>query len=296
MKMKEFAEEIRKRISGKIEDVLEIKIKPVLKNNSKKLTAFVFQERVQKVTPTIYLDEFYVEYIEQRKALDEIAEQIIGLYRKYRVLDTVDVSFVQDWDKVKERIVYRLINKEQNKKLLKQVPYEEIFDLAKVFYVAFDHESFMLINHGFCKKWNVTKEDLVKVAEQNTPRLFPMQMMMPEDVIRKIFDIEETETVFSSIPMYFITNQYSLYGAGAILYPKVLSELAEKLNSDLYLLPSSIHEFCIIKAEEDHNQNSLIAMVREINKNVVDKEEFLGNNIYLYQRKMQSLSVITEKE
>ena len=31
MKMKEFAEEIRKRISGKIEDVLEIKIKPVLK-------------------------------------------------------------------------------------------------------------------------------------------------------------------------------------------------------------------------------------------------------------------------
>ena len=164
MKMKEFAEEIRKRINGKIEDVLEIKIKPVLKNNSKKLTAFVFQERVQKVTPTIYLDEFYAEYVEQRKALDEIAEQIIGLYRKYRVLDDVDVSFIQDWDKVKERIVYRLINKEQNKKLLKQVPYEEIFDLAKVFYVAFDEECFMLINHGICKKWNVTKEDLVEAA------------------------------------------------------------------------------------------------------------------------------------
>ena len=46
MKIREFAEEIRNRISGKIEDVLEIKIKPVLKNNSKKLTAFVFKERV----------------------------------------------------------------------------------------------------------------------------------------------------------------------------------------------------------------------------------------------------------
>ena len=53
MKIKEFAEEIRNRISGKIEDVLEIKIKSVLKNNSKKLTAFVFKERVQKVTPNL---------------------------------------------------------------------------------------------------------------------------------------------------------------------------------------------------------------------------------------------------
>lgn len=261
MKMKEFAEEIRKRINGKIEDVLEIKIKPVLKNNSKKLTAFVFQERVQKVTPTIYLDEFYAEYVEQRKALDEIAEQIIGLYKKYRVLDDVDVSFIQDWDKVKERIVYRLINKERNKKLLKQVPYEEIFDLAKVFYVAFDEECFMLINHGICKKWNVTKEDLVEAAEQNTPRLFPMQLMMSEDVIRKIFGIEETETVFNSIPMYFITNQYSLYGAGAILYSNVLSELAEKLNSDLYLFPSSIHESGVILANEDNDLKRLIDIV-----------------------------------
>ena len=294
MKMKEFAEEIRKRISGKIEDVLEIKIKPVLKNNSKKLTAFVFQERVQNVTPTIYLDEFYVEYVEQRKALDEIAEQIIGLYRKYRVLDTVDVSFVQDWDKVKERIVYRLINKEQNKKLLKQVPHEEIFDLAKVFYVAFDHESFMLINHGFCKKWNVTREDLVKVAEQNTPRLFPMQMMMPEDVIRKIFDIEETEAVFSSIPIYFITNQYSLYGAGTILYPKVLSELAEKLNSDLYLFPSSIHEMGVILANEDNNPKRLIDIVCEVNKSTIDKEDYLGDNIYMYKKDTEELSMITE--
>lgn len=62
MKMKEFAETIRNQIFGKIEDVVEITIKPVLKNNGKKLTAFVFQERVQKATPTIYLDDFYREY------------------------------------------------------------------------------------------------------------------------------------------------------------------------------------------------------------------------------------------
>lgn len=292
MKIKEFAEEIRNRISGKIEDVLEIKIKPVLKNNNKKLTAFVFKERVQKVTPTIYLNEFYVEYVEQRKALDEIAEQIIDLYKKYRVLDSVNVDFIKSWETVKDKIVYRLINKEQNKQLLKQVPHEEIFDLAKVFYVSFDSECSMLIHHGICKEWNVTKKDLVKVAEENTPRLFPVQIMMPEELIRKIFDIEKTENVFSSIGMYFITNKCGMFGAGAILYPEVLSELADKLNSDLYIFPSSVHEMGVILANEEHNPKMLIEIVGEVNKSVVDKEEYLGDNIYLYRKKNGEVEII----
>lgn len=294
MKIKEFAEEIRNRISGKIEDVLEIKIKPVLKNNNKKLTAFIFKERVQKATPTIYLNEFYVEYVEQRKELDEIAEQIISLYKKYRVLDSVNVDFIRSWEKVKERIVYRLINKEQNKQLLKQVPHEEVFDLAKVFYVSFDRECSMLIHHGICKEWNVKKEELVKVAEENTPRLFPVQIMMPEEVIRKIFHIEKTEPVFSSIGMYFITNKYGMFGAGAILYPEVLSELADKLNSDLYIFPSSVHEMGVILANDNNESKMLIEIVREVNKSAVDKEEYLGENIYLYKKDSSEVSMITE--
>lgn len=292
MKMKEFAETIRDRILGKIEDVVEITIKPVLKNNGKKLTAIIFEERVQKATPTIYLDDFYQEYMKMKKDLDEIAGQVIGLYEKYRVLDEVDVDFIRHWEHVKDKVVYRLINRERNRQLLKQIPHEEILDLAMIFYVAFDHESFMMINHGFCREWNVSKEEVMKVAKENTPRLFPMQMMIPEDVIRKVFGIEETETVFSSIPIYFVTNQYSLYGASVILYPEVLPEMAEKLNSDLYLLPSSIHEFCIITADEDNNPESLIAMVREINRSTVDKEDYLGDNIYLYKKDARETMLI----
>ena len=63
------------------------------------------------------IGEFYVEYVEQRKELDEIAEQIISLYKKYRVLDSVNVDFIRSWEKVKDKIVYRLVNKEQNKQM-----------------------------------------------------------------------------------------------------------------------------------------------------------------------------------
>lgn len=292
MKIREFAEEIRSRITGKIEDVVEITIKPVLKNNGKKLTAFVFKERVQKATPTIYLEDFYQEYAKAKKELDEIAGQVIGIYEKYRVREDVDMSFVQDWEKVKDKVVYRLINKEQNKKLLKQIPYEEILDLAKVFYLAFDNDSFMMIHHGICKAWGITKEELIKAAEENTPRLFPVQIMEPEDVIRKIFNIEET--VFSSVRLYFVSNHRCLYGAGAIFHPEVLTELAEKLNSDLYIFPSSIHEMGVTIADEELGAKRLIDIVRNVNKCMVDTEEYLGENIYLYQKDTGELSLIAE--
>lgn len=294
MKIREFAEEIRSRITGKIEDVVEIAIKPVLKNNGKKLTAFVFKERVQKATPTIYLEDFYQEYAKAKRELDEIAGQIIGIYEKYRVREDVDMSFVQDWEKVKDKVVYRLINKEQNKKLLKQIPYEEILDLAKVFYLAFDNDSFMMIHHGICKAWGITKEELIKAAEENTPRLFPVKIMEPEDVIRKIFNIEETETMFSSVRLYFVSNHCCLYGAGAIFYSEILAELAEKLNSDLYLFPSSIHEMGVTIADEELGAKRLIEIVRDVNKCVVNTEEYLGNNIYLYERAEGKVSIIKE--
>lgn len=294
MRIREFAEEIRQRITGKIEDVIEIKIKPVLKNNNKKLTAFVFRERVQRVTPTIYLDEFYVEYEEKKIALDEIAEQIIRMYRKYRVLDDVDMDFVRNWERVKDKVVYRLVNKKQNPQLLKQVPHEEVLDLAKVFYISFNEECSMMVHHGFCREWGIGKKELIEAAEKNTPLLYPVQILVPENIIRKIFHLEENEPVYSSVGMYFITNKSSLHGAAAMLYPEVLSNLAENLKSDLYIFPSSIHEVGVILANEDNNPKMLLEVVREVNQTTVEKEEILGENIYLYKKENGELTMITE--
>ena len=118
--------------------------------------------------------------------------------------------------------------------------------------------------------------------------------MEAEDVIRKVLDIEETEATFSSVRLYFVSNYGCLYGAGAIFYPDVLAELAEKLNSDLYIFPSSIHEMGVTMADEELGAKSLIDIVRDVNKYVVDTEEYLGNNIYLYERAVGKVSIIKE--
>lgn len=48
--------------------------------------------------------------------------------------------------------------------------------------------------------------------------------------------------------MYVISNDKGINGAVSMLYEDGLHDLAEKLGSDLFILPSSVHEVIAISA------------------------------------------------
>ena len=68
--------------------------------------------------------------------------------------------------RVKNQIVYRLINREKNKKLLSEVPYMPWKDLAIVFYLLLEmdehqmQQAAMLIKKEQLEWWNTSTEDL----------------------------------------------------------------------------------------------------------------------------------------
>lgn len=49
--------------------------------------------------------------------------------------------------------------------------------------------------------------------------------------------------------MYVISNNKGINGAVSMLYEDGLHELAEKLGSDLYIMPSSIHEVIAVSTD-----------------------------------------------
>ena len=55
--------------------------------------------------------------------------------------------------------------------------------------------------------------------------------------------------------MMILTNSRKTYGACCILYPKVLEQLAERVDGDYYLIPSSVHEF-ILLPERDQGRGA----------------------------------------
>ena len=92
----------------------------------------------------------------------------------------------------------------------------------------------------------------------------------------------ETEifAMLSLIPfMYVVTNRRRAYGASAILNRKAIKE---RLGEGNYIaLPSSIHEWILLKDDDETDLEYCSQMVRQINgTDVVQNNEILGDRAY----------------
>ena len=93
--------------------------------------------------------------------------------------------------------------------------------------------------------------------------------------------------------MWVITNDRGINGAVSMLYEEKLHTLAEKLESDLYILPSSVHEVIAVSASMGE-PNQLAEMVAEINMAQVSLEERLSNQVYHYDKDLRKLTLATD--
>ncbi len=286
MEMNQFAEEIKERIIGKIEDVTEVSIKKVLKNNSISLTGLVFKDERSNVSPTLYMDYFYELYKKggENDNLDVIAGMVVKAYQEARLEGNMDFSFVRDWEQVKTMVAYKLINRERNQELLKQIPHKDVLDLSMVFYLSLSQGT-ILIDYRYCNEWGISLEELVQIAEENTPKICPMRLKTMGEIVRELIgeDSDEVEQ------MYVLSNVTGIFGAAVMLYPNSLDMVAERLQSDLYILPSSTHETIILPVKIEDELNKLVEMVREVNKTVLNADEVLGDNVYLYKREEREI-------
>ena len=141
--------------------------------------------------------------------------------------------------------------------------------------------------------WDTTVEELMNLAKENTPRLFPaickgirevLGEAYPDSVPEFLDELEER--------MYVLTNSHKLHGAGCILYRHILKDMGEKLGYDLYLIPSSIHEILIVPAFEDIDASGFKDMIRQGNAETILPEEYLSDHAYIYRRKSNKLTAI----
>lgn len=83
--------------------------------------------------------------------------------------------------------------------------------------------------------------------------------------------------------MYVLTNEWKLKGASALLYPELIEDIAQEENSDLIVIPSSIHEILIVEAS-GMDKDGISLMVQEVNSQQVDEQERLSDHAYFYKR------------
>lgn len=291
MSYEEFAEAVKKQVEDRIGQGKSVYLKNTKKNNGKEKMGLVFCDSAVNVAPAIYLEEYYERY-RQGCDISVIAEQILDLYKEVKVRHPWKTDFVTDFKQVRSRLVYELINRDKNKELLKEIPYKNYLDLAVIFRVLLEMEgndrfATMLVRREHLDWWGVTEEDIYREACRNTRELLPAEFLPLQSLIAQMSPgaQEEIPGQDCSDTMYVLTNSMRSYGAAAILYKDSLKQIADFVEQDFYVLPSSVHEVIILPETCAPSSEELCMIVREMNQTQVKEEEVLSDTAYWYDKK-----------
>lgn len=303
MTYKEFKYQLIQELEKQFPSGTSVTIQQIPDNNNCKEDALTILEPDSNISPTVYLKSYFLQ-LQQHTPFSVIVRQIYDYYQNHRSIQSIDTSFFTCFDNISPHIVYKLIHLEKNKELLKEVPWIPYLDLAIVFYCLLskspNQNASILIRNEHLSYWNISVEDLLSLANRNTPFLLNSccdslaDLLLP--LLKQLPDNEQKDTrnafvASRDVPMYVLTNQQRFLGACCILYDDVLKEIANRLECDLYILPSSVHEVILIPATITESVAALSQMVYDINHSEVAEEDILSDHIYYYHRNTDSITM-----
>ncbi len=294
MSFDEFNEMIRSKLSGICGKEFSVSVYEALKNNSVVHKGISIKDNDNNIAPTIYMDEFYTDYCDGRD-IDDIINDILRIYSANRKGPDIETGRFADFEWVNDRIYFKVINAERNRSLLQQIPHSLKLDLALVYgvYMGNYRGSFssVLIRNEHLKMWKTDQRKVMELAMRNTPDLLPCGLWTMKDVLKEMgVPVGETEC---GSPMYILSNRDRVNGAGVMFYDGILGKLADDLMSDLYILPSSVHELIAVPASEIMCPGELRDMIADVNDTQVSAEEILSYSLYEYRRKNDSIDIVT---
>ena len=290
-------EEFKEKILEKAEEEMEGRatIRTVQKNNGVKLDALVIMSMESNVSPSIYLNSYYKEYMEctdREGALDEIWKEIKCTYFNHLPNENLNTDFLYDFDRVRGRIHMKIVSMEKNEELLEQLAYVPYLDLAVVFAVAMSLEesvnATITVRKEFLECWGVDETELWKVACENMAGDYEL-ISMSKIIAARMGKSEEPEL---DPNLYILTNHSKAQGAVTMVQPGVLCHAAEELSAErLVILPSSVHEVLLVVADVEMDMSHFNNMVREVNSSEVMPEEVLSDHVYVYDRESDEVKI-----
>lgn len=296
-----FKQAVTEQIQQQLGSGVWVEIHQIPKNNGLVKEGMIIRSSQKNISPTFYLKEYFQMY-ESGKPLARIVNMMAEEYRSSHLKDW-KTEFFTELEIARQHICYKIVNFEENRQQLKEVPYVPFLDLAIVFYYKVDQEisggATILIQDKHRQSWGITIDELHQIAKENTIKKLPSVFMPMLEVIRDIADTEGLPSNFEGETgeegddmMYVLTNQDKYLGAGCILYPNVLKDIAEKLKSNLFILPSSIHECIIMPDAGKFTTKTLGELVTDMNEHFLNKEEVLSNKVYYYHAEEEIINSI----
>ena len=284
-----FKEYFWEQLKNTLSEGIELQEQNCLKNNDLQVEMLTCKEEGKNLTPRIRTREFYDLYRQQgMKTAVEVAIEILGDRRK------VDVhKVIEPWEVMKSGVNVEVINYEWNQERLKKekMVYEKILDLAIVFTVNLreDKDFKMTITSGLLEQWKITKDELISVAYENFVKA-EYAIISCKNVMEQLVGLRlESE-------LWVLSNRSRLRGASGMLRGDLLQDMANKKESDLLILPSSVDEVLLLAWDDIPDMELVKKSVKNTNKYFVDEEDKLSDHVYVFRRKTGELEILSDEE
>ena len=203
-------------------------------------------------------------------------------------------SFITDFEQAKKHFVLRLIPGDSP--ALAETPHEKIEDMALV--VNLHLEGFsdengracVIVNESLMRLYGVSKDELFAIARSNSLDQEPMKFEPMQSMIANMIKDDDFEMPSDMGDVAFVaTNRSGFQGAAIIGYPGFAEKASEAVGGSFYMIPSSVHEFILIKDDGRINAKSINNMIKDVNENVLSPRDRLSEQCYHYNAKNKKL-------
>ena len=295
MEYTEFKESLKNLVQEKSDDDMKVEIVQIIKNNQIKSENLTYKSRDYNLFPSIRLEELYQKY--QEYGMDWCVDMAVSILKNVKRID--EDQLMESWESAKGRIVVELIKESWNQELLEEIPYKAFLDLAVIYRIKMweckSGDVVHTVTNEMMERWNITEEELYEAALVNLQKeefeIIGLHQVL-KDMIEEHIDVEQKDEFHGWA--YVFTNRSRIKGAAAMLRTDLLNRFAEAHGSDLFILPSSVHEVILLPAKEDENTAELRRIVRETNEEIVNEEEWLSDEVYYFRRSTGGVELIPE--
>ena len=203
-------------------------------------------------------------------------------------------SFITDYEKVKDNTYLRLIPGDSP--VLKSTPHKMIEDMALVVNVHLDSfsdengRSCVVVSTPLMEMYGIDEAQLFADAEKNSLANEPIVFKPLVDMIKDLISNDEVPNPEDvGIVTYIATNKSGFQGAAVAGYPDFAEKAAEAIGGSFYMLPSSVHEFILIKDDGTPKARDLNKMIKNVNETVLEPRDVLSAQCYHYDAKAKVL-------
>ena len=244
--------------------------------------------------PTFYYEDLVDELVDiiiKRNTLHSGSE-----LKKFNI----NKETLSTFENIEKNLYCAFINKEKNEELLKNVPHIVMLDLALVFKVKVsvdDLSACFIVNNSVLKSWKKGVDDLLESVWNNKDLLVGEDSLVSlVDKCKDLCSAMEKDLPFpmpSDDYIYILTNKYQCDGASMMFtHKEYVRDFANRKESDVLILPSSRHEVLLIPTSQVDDYEYVKNMVANINRTELAKQDFLSDNVYLYNRNDDEIHIL----